>query len=145
MPVFPAKKQKQQDKEAAQRQLPGRPVVVDHGDAQNLVAQIVDADQGTVAHGEELVLLQGAVEGVLALGDAPVKSSAQNFKLAALLAGADEARIHHGGLVGRQHPGRPDVRLLKDYPVLVARGDQQKHDHQGEADQNRRLVPQIPM
>lgn len=66
MPVFPAKKQKQQDKEAAQRQLPGRPVVVDHGDAQNLVAQIVDADQGTVAHGEELVLLQGAVEGVLA-------------------------------------------------------------------------------
>ena len=120
--------EQQKDEQPGQKQLPGCAVVVDHGDTEDLVPLVADADQRLVPGGKDLVLLQGAVQSVFALRGPPLKGTGQDFQLTALFPGADQAGVHHRGLVGGEDQSRPDVRFLKDQVFLKSGGEEKEYE-----------------
>ena len=127
----------EQGREAeSQHQFPVQPVVVDHVDGEDGIALIGDDHQGLVADGEDLILLQGAVEHIVARGRLPLERSAQQFQRAGLLSGADQAGVHDGGIVHGHYPGCAAVVALVVERALKARGQERQQEDQQQADRH---------
>lgn len=134
----PGEEDQEHGEDGGQQSLLADAVVVGHGDGENLVPLAADHHHGLVTGGEQLVLLQGAVEHVDAGGGSSLKPAAQQLQSAALLTGADEPGVHDGGVVHRQHPGRAAVGLLVlDGPFIPGgeeeqQGGQRQAEHDGD-------------
>lgn len=89
-----------------------------------------------VADGEDLILLQGAVEHIVARGRLPLERSAQQFQRAGLLSGADQAGVHDGGIVHGHYPGCAAVVALVVERALKARGQERQQEDQQQADRH---------
>ena len=73
----PARENNQQkDKQCRKQKFPRGAIVVDHGNIQDLPIQEVDAHQGFVTCGKQLVLFQRAVQHIPSLGNLPLKRAA---------------------------------------------------------------------
>ena len=97
---------------------------------------------GHIPWSEDLVLLQRSVKHVDSGDGLPGEGSVQNFQLAALLTGADQAGVNNGGVVHRQHLGLAALRLLVEEGALIAGGQKEQQDHRRQAYQHRGVVPQ---
>ena len=138
----PGEEDEEEGEAGGHQGLPAQAVVVGHGDIGDGVPVVAHHHIGPVAHDEELVLLQRAVEHVDAGDHFSLEGAVQDLQGAALLPGADQPGVDDGGIVGLQDPGGAPLGLLVEKGPLKAGGeDQQKEDGQ-ETDQHRGMVAQ---
>ena len=119
-----------------------QPVVVGHGDGQDLVPPVADDHQGPVTGGKDLVLFQRAVEQVVALDGPAPKFAAQQLQGAHLLAGADQTGVEDGAVVGGEHPGGAAVGPLIDEGPFKPGGQGQQQGDEDQADNYRGVIAQ---
>ena len=136
-------KQNQEHCEAHRHQgLPAQAVVVGHGHVGDGVPVVAHHHLGHIPWSEDLVLLQRTVKHVDSGDGLPGEGSVQNFQLAALLTGADQAGVNNGGVVHRQHLGLAALRLLVEKGPLKAGGQEDQNENGQQAHQHRGVVAQ---
>lgn len=140
MPVRLKEEDEEYGKDSGQNDLFSDAVVISHGDGEDLVALEADHHHGLVAGGEELVLLQRAVEQVDAGGGLPLKAPAQQLKRAALLAGADQTGVDDGGVVHRRYQSGTAVGLPVLQRPFKSGGGQEQNSDQGQTEKQRSIV-----
>ena len=139
---FPCKQDQQQGKAHRHHQLPVQAVVVGHGDIGDGIPIVADDHLGHIPGGEDLVLLQGAVEHIDAHRRLSLEAAAQNLQLTPLLAGADQSRVDNGGIIHRENPSGAPLSLLIVERILIPGGQEEQNHNRQQAHQHRHVVAQ---